>query len=77
ALSVVMIHLIGSLFKVDLLTIYVIKASFVSLIGIYALSGASFYNFTIGYLWSVIGALMYAVSVVYQSYETRTDHRSE
>ncbi|MDE5014465.1 EamA/RhaT family transporter, partial [Francisella tularensis subsp. holarctica] len=34
-------------------------------------------NFTIGYLWSVLCALMYAVSVVYISYETRKDHRSE
>lgn len=77
ALSVVMIPFIGSLFKVDRLTIYGIIASCVSLIGIYALSGASFDNFTIGYLWSVLCALMYAVSVVYLSYETRKDHRSE
>lgn len=72
-----MIPFIGSLFKVDRLTIYGIVASGVSLVEIYALSGASFDNFTIGYLWSVLCALMYAVSVVYLSYETRKDHRSE
>ncbi|WP_150464075.1 DMT family transporter [Francisella sp. XLW-1] len=77
ALSVIMIPFIGSLFKVDRLTIYGMVASGVSLLGIYALSGASFDNFTIGYLWSVLCALMYAVSVVYLSYETRKDHRSE
>ena len=37
----------------------------------------SFDNFTIGYLWLVLCALMYALSVVYLSYETRKDHCSE
>ena len=51
ALSVVMIPFIGSLLKVDRLGIV---ASCVSLVGIYELSGASFDNFTISYLCSVL-----------------------
>lgn len=71
ALSVVMIPFIGSIFKLDRLTIYGMIASFISLIGIYVLSGASFEYFTIGYLWAIICAFAYACSVVYLSYETR------
>ncbi|API87413.1 DMT family transporter [Francisella uliginis] len=77
ALSVIMIPFIGSIFKLDRLTIYSVVASFVSLFGIYALSGASFNNFTIGYLWSILCALAYALSVVYLSYETRKDGNTE
>ncbi|ASG67469.1 membrane protein [Francisella halioticida] len=77
ALSVIMIPFIASIFKLDRLTIYSVIASLVSLLGIYALSGASFSNFTIGYLWSVLCALAYALSVVYLSYETRKNHNTE
>lgn len=77
ALSVIMIPFIGSIFKLDRLTTYSVIASCVSLLGIYALSGASFNNFTIGYLWSILCALVYAISVVYLSYETRKNHNSE
>ncbi|QIW10763.1 DMT family transporter [Francisella sp. LA112445] len=77
ALSVIMIPFIGSIFKLDRLTIYSVVASFVSLVGIYALSGASFHNFTMGYLWSILCALAYALSVVYLSYETRKNQDTE
>ncbi|WP_150468135.1 DMT family transporter [Francisella sp. SYW-9] len=77
ALSVIMIPFIGSIFKLDRLTIYSVLASFISLVGIYALSGASFDNFTIGYLWSILCALVYALSVVYLSYETRKNQDTE
>ncbi|APC96318.1 DMT family transporter [Francisella frigiditurris] len=77
ALSVVMIPFIASFFKIDRLTVYGAIASMISLIGIYALSGADFENFTIGYLWSVLCALAYAASVVYLSYETRRFDKSE
>lgn len=77
ALSVVMIPFIASIFKLDRLTLYGIIASFISLLGIYVLSGASFKVFSTGYLWAILCALAYACSVVYLSYETRKDHENE
>lgn len=77
ALSVVMIPFIGSIFKLDRLTIYGVIASVISLFGIYVLSGASFKYFTIGYFWAIMCALAYACSVVYLSYETRKTTKTD
>ena len=69
--SVVLIPFLSPLFGLDQLKKTGIIASLICLIGIFILSGANLNTIRIGYFWTLSCAALYALSVVYLSYEMR------